>query len=215
MITRRTFLLLVLLLLGLDFGIGHFLGRAEPPGWTTQRWEAGFGSWASGGYGVAYNISMPKDYDFQQKCGKAWISSPDVAGDFTIQLSFLPSAKFEDTDFNEYMKSDAPHAASSFGKSPNDIEIGKPADFDVAALHFSRIDLTIKNARLDDDAENSSKIMTARAFRLKGSRLDIIADFSGPDLFAVNERIVQSIRPARGFGLVELMLGAIPNLLGC
>jgi hypothetical protein len=28
-ITRRTFLLLVLLLLGLDFGIGHFLGRAE------------------------------------------------------------------------------------------------------------------------------------------------------------------------------------------
>jgi len=213
--TRRWFLLLVALLLGLDFGVGRLLGHAEPPGWKTERWQAGFGSWASGGYGVAYNISMPKDYDFQQKCGKAWISSADPNGDFTIQLSFLPGPAFDDTDFNEYMKSDALHAASSFGKSPNDIEIGKATDFNIATLHFSRVDLTIENVRFDEDPEKTVTLVTARAFRLKGSKLDIIADFDGPEHFAVNERIVQSIRPARGFGLVDLLIGTIPNLLGC
>lgn len=198
--------------MGLDFGVGHFLGRAGPPGWKTARWEAGFGSWASGGYGVAYNISMPQSYDFQQKCGKAWISSPDVAGDFSIQFSFVPGPAFEDSDFNEFMKSDARRAAAELGKSAGDIELGKAADFDVGALHFSQVDLAIRNARLEDDA---AKIGTARAFRLKGGRLDIIADFGGPEAFAVNERIVGTMRRARGFGLVELMLGAIPNLLGC
>ncbi len=216
MMTRRIFLLLLLAFLGVDFAVGHFIGRSgTPSGWKTERWQAGFGSWGTGGFGLAYDISMPKEYDFVQKCGQAWVGQDDDEDDFMIKLSFMSDSKEGDDDFDDYMKSDAQRAAIGFGKSLGDIETRNAIEVTMGAFRFSRIDLAIKNARIDQSQKKSSKIETVRAFRLKGDKLHIIANFRDPELLAVNERIVGSLRRARGFGLVDLLVGAIPNLLGC
>ena len=78
--------MILALLAAADYGRSAIMmGAGTPPGWKTERWQAGFGSWASGGYGVAYDISMPKDYSFQQKCGNAWVS--DDPDEFRLQRS--------------------------------------------------------------------------------------------------------------------------------
>ena len=214
--TRRLFLLLAALLLGLDFGVSHFMGRSVvPPGWKTERWQAGFGSWGFGGHGLAYDISIPPDYAFTQKCGTALITSGDDNADFIIKLYFVTSQKDKDTDFDEYMKTDAQQAASDFGSSPNDIEMGNAMDFNVAAVRFSRVNLSMKNAHLDPDRDEVSAIGTVRAFHLKSEKVGIIANFGSPKHFAVNERIVRSMSRVRGFGLIDLLVRGIPNLLGC
>jgi hypothetical protein len=54
MITRRWFLILLTALVLGDYGRNLWMmERGTPPGWKTERWQAGFGSWARGGYGVA------------------------------------------------------------------------------------------------------------------------------------------------------------------
>src|SRR5580698_1490906 len=108
--SRRTFLFLlaglVALLGAFDFGRHGATRPALPPGWKTVRWEAGFGSWCCGGYGVAYEISIPENYVFDQKCGTAWINADtDEGHDFLIKLVFDPGRKFSVSDFDNFMKS--------------------------------------------------------------------------------------------------------------
>jgi hypothetical protein len=43
MLSRRTLLLLLLALLALDFGVSRYrMNLGTPPGWKTERWQAGF-----------------------------------------------------------------------------------------------------------------------------------------------------------------------------
>ena len=212
--SRRGILLLILLFLGLNFGVHHFLGRPEPPvGWKVERWEAGFGSWGAGGFGVAYDIAMPREYALTQKCGIAWITGDDEDSpeDFRVKLSFAPTSEAQESEFAEYMNSDAAHAAYYLGRTAADIAVGAPAPFAVGALRFQRRDLILPRANIDRGSETAP----ARGFYLAGERLAIVADLQGEASAEVNERIVGSLRRVRGVGFTDLLIGAIPNLLGC
>jgi len=213
MLSRRNFLLLILLLLGVDFGVGRFLRPAPPPGWRIEHWEAGFGSWANGGFGVAYDVAVPPEYSLTQKCGAAWIAGgdDDAPEDYRVKLSFAPTPAAQRSQFAEYMKSDAPRTASDLGRSAADIELGDPAPFNAGALGFSRRELLLRGARFD----NPPRTATARGFYLTGEKLAIVADLQSGSAAAINERIVRSLRRSRGVGLTELLLGALPNLFGC
>jgi hypothetical protein len=67
-----------------------------------------------GGFDVAYDLALPRDYGFVQKCGTAWIGGDDMdaSEDFRVKLAFAPSHKDQDTEFGEYMKVDAANMAS-------------------------------------------------------------------------------------------------------
>ena len=210
MLSRRSVLLLILLLLGLDFGAGRLSGRPRPPaGWEVERWEAGFGSWANGGFGVAYDIALPRGYTLAQKCGTAWVNGddPDAPEDFRIKLMFAPARAVQEAEFAEFMKSDAADAARDLGRTAADIAVSNPAPFAVGALNFRRRDLTLPVA--------GSETAPARGFYLVGESLAIFADLQRASDAGINERIVGSLHRARGVGLTDLLMGAIPNLLGC
>jgi hypothetical protein len=55
----------------------------------------------------------------------------------------------------------------------------------------------------------------ARGFRLTGSGMSIISELNEPRIDQVNEKIIRSIRPVRGYSLFELMAGSVPFLNGC
>jgi hypothetical protein len=215
MFTRRNVLLLILVLLGLDFGFSRYSRPAAPEGWKVERWEAGFGSWAQGGFGVAYDIALPRDYGFSQKCGSAWIvGDDDSSEDFRIKLTFAPSPAVRDSEFAEFLRSDAAHMASELGRAAADLQIGAPTPFAIGALRFSRRDVTLPSARFEGE-NGATKTGTARGFSLGNENLVILADLQGEPAASVSERIVGSLRHARGVGLFDLLTGAIPGLLGC
>jgi hypothetical protein len=213
MFNRRQFLLIAAALAALDYGRSVVVMRAgEPPGWKTERWQAGFGSWGRGGFRVAYDISMPETYDFQQKCGRAWITDDTDDSDFSVRLSFSPTAKDRELDFNDYLKEDAG------GNNEADfaaLKMGEPANFRIGELEFSRLDFTRNDAKSTDDAGGKPRVGSVRGFRLQSGQLSIIADMRDSERAAIDERIVGSIRRAAGHGLTELLAGTIPGLLGC
>jgi hypothetical protein len=210
--TRRAFLVFVLLLLGLDFGVEFFLiSPKPPPGWRIERWQAGFGSWGTGGYGVAYDVTMPADYDFRQKCGSAWIQGPESPGDYDVKLQFTPEPGDTDYEIATFLKTDSAQAAGDFGRHASDVAIGAPAPFAIGPLRFSRRDLTLTGARIEGLAGET----TARGFTLVGENMAVLADLRGPQQAATVEQIVGSLRRARAVGLLDLLAGTIPGLLGC
>jgi hypothetical protein len=125
--SRRTLLLLLLALLSFDFGVSQYgMKHDTPAGWKTERWQAGFGSWCCGGYLVAYDISIPSDYYFAQKCGNAWVVNDDaMVDDFLIELSFFgtSSSQYGDKDFDDYLRSGAVRSADSFGRHVSEIDV--------------------------------------------------------------------------------------------
>jgi hypothetical protein len=207
-ITRRRLLLVLGLLAAADYGRSLLVMRAgEPPGWKTERWQAGFGSWASGGYGVAYDISMPKDYDFQQKCGIAWITDDVDGPDFDARLSFLPDPKDRKRDFEAYLKEDAGRYYEADGSA---VKISAKPNFSAGGLQLSRLDFTLDNAKAPDAGSGR-----ATGLWLEGEKLSIIADLRDRERSEINERIVGSIRKASGYGFTELLARTIPGLMGC
>lgn len=116
-VSRRKPVLLLALLSASVLGFCEIATRpAAPAGWKTERWEAGFGSWSRGGFGVAYDVQMPNAYDFQQKCGTAWISDNVDGPDFTIRMSFRPRPKDRQDDFNDYWRTMHPKTIRPIGR---------------------------------------------------------------------------------------------------
>lgn len=219
MLTRRTFVLLLLGLLALDFGVSRYrINLGTPTGWKTERWQAGFGSWCCGGYLVAYDISIPEDYNFAQKCGKAWVANDDnVIYDFLIEFSFFgtSSSEYAEKDFDEYMKIGAPHSAELFGRRAADVSLDTATPYNVGALKFERSDIILKEASFAQEGKRSN-VFTARGLHLRGSGMSIISELNSPRIDEVNEKIIRSMRPVRGYSLFELMAGSAPFLLnGC
>jgi len=220
MLSRRKLLLLLLALLSLDFGVSQYrMEHGAPSGWKTERWQAGFGSWCCGGYLVAYDISIPKDYDFTQKCGKAWIVNDDaMIDDFLIEFSFfgMSPSQHGDNDFDDYLKVGAVHSAESFGRRASDIDVDTARPYNVGALRFSRSDILLSGEAQSSAQERKKlEVFTARGFRLKGSGMSIISELNSPPIDEVNEKIIHSMRPVKGFGLFDAMAGSVPFLNGC
>ena len=213
-VTRRRILIMLAFIAVADYGCSDRLQRAEePPGWKTERWQAGFGSWGSGGYGVAYDISMPKEYDFQQKCGSAWVSDDPDESDFSARLTFRPDPADRQDDFKVYLKEDA--GRNNEG-GPTAVKMGAKINVKVGEFRFSRLDFTLDASKAPHaEPGRPTQAGPARGFWLEGDRLSIIADLRDLEGAAINERIVGSIRKARGYGFTELLAGTIPGLLGC
>jgi hypothetical protein len=169
-------------------------GPPAPPGWKTERWQAGFGSWAQGGLGVAYDLHMPRDYAFQQKCGTAWIADAADGPEFAIRLSFAPNAIDRQRDFETYLKEDATRSSDA------PIVFERKTAYAVGGQPFERENFTLG---------------TARGFWLDGPSLSIIADLRDPRDAATDERIVASLRRVTGYGWSDLLSRRIPGLLGC
>jgi len=220
MLSRRKFLLLLLALLSLDFGVSQYrMERGAPSGWKTERWQAGFGSWCCGGYLVAYDISIPRDYDFTQKCGKAWVVNDGaMIDDFLVEFSFfgMSPSQYGDNDFDNYLKMGAVHSAESFGRRASDIDVDAARPYNVGALRFSRSDILLNGAAQSSAQERKKpEVFAARGFRLKGSGISIISELNSPPINEINEKIIRSMRPVRGFGLFDAMAGSVPFLNGC
>ena len=213
-ITRRRLIMILALLAAADYGRSVIMmGMGTPPGWKTERWQAGFGSWASGGYGVAYDISMPKEYDFQQKCGSAWVSDDSDESDFSTRLTFRPDSADRQDDFKVYLKEDA---GRNYDSGPTAVKMGAKANVKVGEFRFSRLDFTLDASKAPGaEPGRPSQAGPARGFWLEGDKLSIIADLRDPERAAINERVVGSIRKARGYGFTELFAGTIPGLMGC
>ena len=213
-VSRRKPVLLLALLSASVLGFCEIATRpAAPAGWKTERWEAGFGSWSRGGFGVAYDVQMPNAYDFQQKCGTAWISDNVDGPDFTIRMSFRPRPKDRQDDFNDYLAHDA---SQNYQADRSSISFSQTSSFRFGSEPVSRLNFELKNVRfLEDAAGAPAKSGTVRGFWLDGRNLSIIADLRDPERFAVNERIVASARRVSGYGLLDLIRDDIPGLLGC
>jgi hypothetical protein len=213
---RRRFLLLMLIvLLGLDFGIGRVAGlSSRPAGWKMERWEAGFGSWARGGYGVAYTVAMPPNYHFAEKCGTAWITREDQPDDFSIRLTFAPAPGGPTADVQDYFRNDAPHSAGAWDTTLAGLVRGAPVSERIGGLAFTRTDLTLNNADLRGDDSAPAHRGPVYGATYTGDRVSAIADFDLPDRFVTHEKIVRTLRPARGIGIIDLLLGAA-TLFGC
>jgi hypothetical protein len=213
MLSRRKFLLLLLALLSLDFGVSQY--RMEPPGWKTERWQAGFGSWCCGGYLVAYDISIPKDYDFTPKCGKAWVVTDDaMIDDFLLQFSFFGTSRspYDDKDFDDYLKIGAAHSAQSFDRRASDIDVDTARPYSVGALRFSRSDILLSGEAQSSAQERKKlEVYTARGFRLKGSGMSIISESDSPPIDDVNEKIIRSMPPVKGLGLFDAWPARYPD----
>jgi hypothetical protein len=220
MLSRRKFLFLLLALLSLDFGVSEFrMKHGAPADWKTERWQAGFGSWCCGGYMVAYDISMPKDYDLTQKCGKAWVESDKAIDEFLIEFSFFGTAspRYDDKTFADYLKTGAVRSAESFGRRPSDIEVGTARPYDIGLLRFSRSDISLDGETQVAAAEDvkKQKPFAAGGFHLKGNGMSIISELNSPAIEDVNERIIRSMRRVGGFSLIDAMAGSVPFLNGC
>jgi hypothetical protein len=219
MFTRRAFLLLLLALLSLDFGVSQFRMRHDtPPGWKTERWEAGVGSWCCGGYLVAYDISMPKNYNFTQKCGKAWVEGDDtMIDDFLIEFSFFgtSTSRYADGDFENYLRSGAINSAQSFGRHASDIRVASGPPYHSGAMRFSRADILLGGEVQPSDPAGKPTAAAARGFRLKGDQISIISELNAPSVEDINEKIIRSMRPVRGFSLFDILTGSVPFLNGC
>ena len=214
MLSRRAFLLLLLALLSLDFGVSEYRMRHEtPPGWKTVRWQAGFGSWCCGGYGVAYDIAIPKGYEFSQKCGKAWVTDDDaMLDDFLIEFSFFGTSRsqFDEMDYENYLKTGAVRSAQSFGRRATDIETGAATPYDAGALRFYRSVISLRG-----EVPPSVSTVLARGFRLKGDSMSIIGELNTPQVDDINDKIIRSMRLVHGFGLFDALAGSVPFLNGC
>ncbi len=197
-----------------DYGCSERTMRyGEPAGWKTERWQAGFGSWGSGGYAVAYDISMPANYHFMQKCGAAWISDDTEGPDFDIRLSFLTVPQDRQYDFQTYLKEDA---GRYYEKDPSLLIKGSATTASFAGDKMSRVELKLENVQfLDDDAGGDPKSGDAKGFWLEGDKLSVISDLRDPQRLAINERIVASARKTKGYTLTDLIGRTIPGLLGC
>jgi hypothetical protein len=206
-------MLLAALLLG-DYGRSLWMmERGTQPGWKTERWQAGFGSWARGGYGVAYDISMPKDYSFQQKCGSAWIGDDFDGTDFDIRFTYSPQERDRRADFALYRHEDLGHGYEIDASS---VKMDAPSPLIFGKIRFDRTNLIVDEVKTRvEDADEAAPPGPAKGFWLSGEGLSIIADLRDPAGAAVNERIVASIRKANGYGLTELIFGTVPGLLGC
>lgn len=220
MLSRRRFLFLLLALLSLDWAVSQYrMAQGAPAGWKTVRWQAGFGSWCCGGYLVAYDISIPKEYDFTQKCGKAWVANDDsVIDDFLIEFSYFgtASSQYAEKDFDDYLKTGAAHSADSFGRRASDIRVSDERSYDIGALRFGRSDILLGGETpLSAQERQKTAGSTARGFRLKGSGMSIISELNSPQIDEVNEKIVRSMRPVKGLGLFDAMTGSVPFLNGC
>jgi hypothetical protein len=219
MLTRRTFLFLLLALLSLDFGFSRYqMNRETPAGWKTERWQAGFGSWCCGGYLVAYDISIPEDYDLTQKCGKAWVVNDDaMIYGFLVEFSFFgtSSSEYADKDFGDYMKTGAAYSAESLGRRASEIALDSATSYDVGAMRFSRSDIMLGTVQASAQEGKRPDVSTARGFRLIGSGMSIISELNLPRIDEVNEKIIRSMRPVRGYSLFDLMAGSVPFLSGC
>jgi hypothetical protein len=217
--SRRKFLLLLLSLLSLDWVVSQYrMAQGAPAGWKTERWQAGFGSWCCGGYLVAYDISIPKEYDFMQKCGKAWISNDDdVIDDFLIKLAYFgtSSPRYDEQDLDDYLKTGAAHSAESLGWHTSDIHISAERSYNVGALRFSRSDILLGGETHSPAGQEKTTGSPARGFRLKGSGMSIIAELNSPQIDEVNEKIIRSMRPVKGFGIFDALTGSVPFLNGC
>ncbi len=213
-LSRRRLLLLVSVLFLGSLGFCESASRpAAPAGWKTERWQAGFGSWGRGGFGVAYDLQMPQAYDFRQKCGTAWISDDADGPEFAIRLSFRPVAKDRQDDFDDYLAHDG---AQNYQRAPSSIAFGKKATERFAGEQLSRLNFELGNVRfLESAGESAAQAGTVRGFWLDGGRLSIISDLRDPQRFAVNERIVASARRTTGYGLLDLLQDDVPGLLGC
>lgn len=212
--SRRKLLLLVSVLSVAGLGVYWNAARpAAPAGWKTERWEAGFGSWGRGGYGVAYDIQIPNAYDFQQKCGTAWITDDVDGPDFAIRLSFMPVPKDRQHDFEDFLTHDI---IRNYEVNPSSIKIGEKSPFRFAAEQMSRLDFRLDNVRfLESPDESSARHGTVRGFWLDGHNISIISDMRDPKRFAIDERIVASARRVSGYGVLDLARDSIPGLLGC
>jgi hypothetical protein len=209
---------MLLLMLGAlaaaDYGRSMLVMRAgEPPGWKTERWQAGFGSWARGGYGVAYDISMPREYDLQQKCGTAWISGEQDDSDFSIRLSFRPDQKDRQNDFEAYLKEDA---GRNYEGDRSALKMATKNNVKVGEFRFSRLDFTLDGAKFAAaEAGQGAEAGALKGFWLDGDRLSIISDLREAEAAAINERIIGTVRKASGYGVTELFARSIPGLVGC
>jgi hypothetical protein len=153
---------------------------------------------------------MPKEYDFQQKCGSAWVSDDSDESDFSTRLTFRPDSADRQDDFEVYLKEDA---GRNYERGPTAVKMGAKTNVKVGEFRFSRLDFTLDAAKARY-AERPTQAGPARGFWLEGDKLSIIADLRAPELAAINERIVGSIRKARGYGFTELLAGTIPGLMG-
>ena len=212
--TRRRFLILLALLAFGDYGRNLFMmNERTPPGWKTVRWQAGFGSWARGGYGVAYDISMPKDYDFLQKCGRGWIADDFDGAEDDIRFSFSPSEKDREDEFALYKKEDV---GVLHDVNPSTLKIDAKVASNIGKMRFDRTRFTLVDANIRAErVEETAPEGPASGFWLSGEKLSIISDLRDPAREAINERIVASMRRANGYGFTELVFGTIPGLLGC
>ncbi len=212
--SRGKLLLLVSVLSVAGLGFYWTASRpAAPAGWKTERWQAGFGSWGQGGFGVAYDIQMPNAYDFQQKCGTAWISDDVDGPDFAIRLSFRPAPKDRQHDFDDFLTHDS---TRYYDVSPSSIKIDEKSPYSFAAEQMSRQNFALENVRfLEPPDESSAQHGTVRGFWLDGRNLSIISDMRDPKRLAINERIVASARRVSGYGMLDLVSDSIPGLLGC
>ena len=169
-ITRRKLIMILALLAAADYGRSAIMmGMGTPPGWKTERWQAGFGSWASGGYGVAYDISMPKEYDFQQKCGSAWVSDDRDESDFSTRLTFRPDSADRQDDFEVYLKEDA---GRNYEGGPTAVKMGAKTNVKVGEFRFSRLDFTLDAANAPRCRSDPRRTGPARGFWLEGRQTE-------------------------------------------
>jgi hypothetical protein len=197
-----------------DHGRSVVLMRAgTPPGWKTERWQAGFGSWSSGGYGVAFDISMPDDYRFEQKCGTAWIADDLSGPEFVDRLAFRPTREARDADFDAYLKEDAP---LHFGDDPSALKMAAKSNVVIDNQPFSRLELSLNTSKVAEETDDEpASPGPYRGFRLQNEKLSIISDLRDPKRAEISERVIASLRKARGYGFAELFFATIPGLVGC
>jgi hypothetical protein len=212
--TRRRFLLLSAVVVGGAFGVAWLTPHpAMPDGWKSEHWEAGFGSWGSGGYGVAYDIQMPKEYDFSQKCGTAWIADGTDGPEFAVRLSFAPNPATRLSDFQDYLSTDGPR---NYDVPRTAIRLTAPTEYAIGPEAFARTNIHLDHARWYPEADGEpAKFGPVDGFWLDGSRLSVIADLRDARRAAIDERIVASLQRSRGWAFFDLIGGGIPFLNGC
>ncbi len=187
-ISRRQMLIILALLAPGIYGGSEFFKRiGAPPGWRNERWEAGFGSWARGGFGVAYHMSVPDQYHFLQKwqCGQAWISD-DLLDDFSIRFSFCPNKKEQENDFADYMK---------YNGTQTPLRLGQQSNIIINGTKFSRLDFTADSFPYLEEVNEKPDIVV-KGFWLTSDTISIISALRDPKRLTINERIVASIKKA-------------------
>jgi hypothetical protein len=179
----------VVLLIGL-FVLPDYLRitvNVPPPeqGWKTILWDAGYGSWGHGGFGVYYILNIPNDYGFVQKLGAGWIN--DTIPEDLISVSYYPPSRPE-RNLEDFTK-------LHLRWYPDDpVKMLPEKTVMINGTEFRRIDFSANKAPY----ERAESVATAKGgfkgFWLSDHNIDVLTELRDAQGLETCERIVATIR---------------------